>query len=51
VSSAPFAHGKAFLPIEPVDAVDTRWLTTLVRSTAFVFLGRPGLPTTGGHSL
>jgi hypothetical protein len=30
-SSAPFAHGKAFLPIEPVDAVDARWFALLAQ--------------------
>jgi hypothetical protein len=31
VSSAPFAHGKAFLSIEPVDAVDARWFALLAQ--------------------
>src|SRR5258708_9655833 len=46
-SSAPFAHGEAFLPIELVDAVDARWFAQLAQqdeqpavAEAFALIGK-----------
>ena len=46
-SSAPFAHSEAFLPIEPVDAVDARWFALLAQqdeqpavAEAFALIGK-----------
>jgi hypothetical protein len=46
-SSAPLAHSEAFLPIEPVDAIDARWLALLAQqdeqpavAEAFALIGQ-----------